>query len=119
MILAVLERRGGVRLQPHDVYVATIGGVRLTEPATDLAVALAVAGAASDVTMWPGLVAVGEVGLAGELRAVRGTDRRLAEAARLGFTHAIVPKGGSGSAPGGMRVLEAGDVTSALSAALP
>ena len=119
MVLAVLERRGGVPLAPHDVYAATVGGVRLTEPAVDLAVALAVASAASDLMMWPGLVAVGEVGLAGELRPVSGVDRRLAEAARLGFTHAIVPAGTAPEVPNGMRVLQATDLRSALRAALP
>jgi DNA repair protein RadA/Sms len=118
MLLAVLERRVGVPLGKRDVFVATVGGVRLTEPATDLALALAVAGAAGDLTMWPALVAVGEVGLAGELRPVSGTDRRLAEAARLGFTHAIVPRGGATGAPDGMKVLEADDLRSALAAAL-
>jgi DNA repair protein RadA/Sms len=118
MLLAVLERRVGVPLGKRDVFVATVGGVRLTEPATDLALALAVASAAGDLTMWPGLVAVGEVGLAGELRPVSGTDRRLAEAARLGFTHAIVPRGGATGAPTGMKVLEADDLRSALAAAL-
>jgi DNA repair protein RadA/Sms len=119
MILAVLERRAGVPLARQDVFVATVGGVRITDPATDLALALAVAGAAGDLTMWPGLVALGEVGLAGEIRPVTGTDRRLAEAARLGFTHAIVPAEARVSAPDGMRVLEAGDLRSALAAALP
>lgn len=119
MILAVLERRGRVMLSKRDVFVATVGGVRLTEPATDLALALAVAGAAGDLTMWPGLVAVGEVGLAGELRPVSGTDRRLAEAARLGFSHAIVPRGGASGAPAGMKVLEADTLSAALTAALP
>jgi len=119
MVLAVLERRGGVSLAPHDVYAATVGGVRLTEPSVDLAVALAVASAASDLMMWPGLVALGEVGLAGELRSVPGLERRLSEAARLGFTHAIVPTGTSPQIPDGMRVLQAGDIKAALRAALP
>jgi DNA repair protein RadA/Sms len=119
MILAVLERRAGVPLARQDVFVATVGGVRISDPATDLALALAVAGAAGDLTMWPGLVALGEVGLAGEIRPVTGTDRRLAEAARLGFTHAIVPAEARASIPDGMRVLEASDLRSALAAALP
>ena len=98
MVLAVLQRRGGERIRmsataASDVYASTVGGVRLTEPATDLAVALAVAGAAQNEPLATGLVAVGEVGLAGEIRRVTATSRRLAEAARLGFTHALVPAG--------------------------
>ena len=70
MVLAVLERRAGVPLAPADVYVATVGGVRLTEPAADLAVALALASAATQQPLPGGLVAIGEVGLAGEVRRV-------------------------------------------------
>jgi DNA repair protein RadA/Sms len=91
MILAVLERRGGVRLAGSDVYTATVGGMRVVEPAADLAVALAVASAAGDLLLPPRTVAIGEVGLAGEVRQVTGLRRRLAEAARLGFRHALVP----------------------------
>ena len=81
----------GVRLHDADVYTATVGGMRITEPAADLAVALAVASARRDVALPPDLVVLGEVGLAGEVRRVTGVDRRLAEAARLGFTTALVP----------------------------
>ncbi|HSL07694.1 MAG TPA: DNA repair protein RadA [Pseudonocardiaceae bacterium] len=91
MILAVTERRGGVRLVGADVYTATVGGMRVVEPAADLAVALAVASAAGDLLLPPHTVAIGEVGLAGEVRHVAGLRRRLAEAARLGFRHALVP----------------------------
>jgi len=93
MVLAVLERRGRVPLASRDVYTATVGGVRLAEPGVDLAVALAVASAAADRALPPDLVAVGEVGLAGDLRPVASISRRLAEAARLGFTRALVPAG--------------------------
>ena len=93
MVLAVLERRGRVGLGQRDVYAATVGGVRLGEPAADLAVALAVAGATGDLALPQGAVAFGEVGLAGEVRPVPGVERRLAEAARLGFTLAMVPPG--------------------------
>ena len=92
MMLAVLEQRGRISaLGKQDIYTATVGGVKLTEPAADLAVALALASAASDTPLPKNLVAVGEVGLAGEVRRVTGVQRRLAEAARLGFTHALVP----------------------------
>jgi DNA repair protein RadA/Sms len=91
MILAVLERRGRVKLTGSDVYTATVGGMRVVEPAADLAIALAVASATDDLLLPPQTVAIGEVGLAGEVRQVTGLRRRLAEAARLGFRHALVP----------------------------
>ncbi len=113
MVLAVLERRGGIALRERDVFTATVGGARLTEPAADLAVALAVAGAALDRPLPADLIAVGEVGLAGEIRRVTAVRRRLQEAARLGFSRALVPPD-SGQPPDGMRVREVGDVASAL-----
>src|SRR5881227_1199065 len=91
MILAVVERRCGQRVADADVYTATVGGVRLVEPAADLAVALAVAGAHADRPLPGDLVALGEVGLAGEVRPVGGLLPRLQEAARLGFRRALVP----------------------------
>jgi DNA repair protein RadA/Sms len=116
MLTAVLERRAGVPLRSCDVYVSTVGGARVTEPATDLAVALAVAGAAQDRALVPRTVAFGEVGLAGEIRPVSAVPRRLAEAARLGFTTAIVPSGPGGAALAhpGMRVIQVTDVVSAV-----
>ncbi len=113
MVLAVLERRGGLQLAQRDVYAATVGGVRLAEPASDLAVALAVASAGRDLALPPALVAIGEVGLAGEVRPVSGVRRRLAEAVRLGFTTALVPLD-SGPAPEGMRAVEVAHVGDAL-----
>ncbi|MGP4109893.1 DNA repair protein RadA [Streptomyces sp. 4N509B] len=114
MVLAVLEQRGQLTaLGKNDIYTATVGGVRLTEPAADLAVALALASAASDAPLPKNLVAIGEVGLAGEVRRVTGVQRRLAEAARLGFTQALVPAD-SGDAPRGMRVREVADIGEAL-----
>ncbi|WP_432146892.1 DNA repair protein RadA [Streptomyces sp. bgisy084] len=115
MMLAVLEQRGRISaLGKRDIYSATVGGVKLTEPAADLAVALALASAASDTPLPKNLVAIGEVGLAGEVRRVTGVQRRLSEAARLGFTHALVPTD-PGKIPDGMRVLEVADVGQALS----
>ncbi|TVT55736.1 DNA repair protein RadA [Amycolatopsis cynarae] len=116
MVLAVLEKRAGVRFGEQDVYAATVGGMKVTEPAVDLAVILAISSSLSDVALSPRLVAVGEVGLAGEIRRVTGVGRRLAEAARLGFTHAIVPPD-PGKLPDGIRVLEVGNVADALHAA--
>lgn len=118
MALAVLDRRLGIGLARQDTYVATVGGVRLTEPAADLAVALAVASSASGTPLRQGLVAVGEVGLAGEVRRVVGVGRRLAEAARLGFTTAVVPAGTDDPAPEGMVVHEVADLESAYRCAV-
>ncbi|MDT0269565.1 DNA repair protein RadA [Streptomyces sp. DSM 44915] len=114
MMLAVLEQRGQIAaLGKNDIYTATVGGVRLSEPAADLAVALALASAASATPLPKNLVAIGEVGLAGEVRRVTGVQRRLAEASRLGFGHALVPVD-SGDVPAGMRVLEVANIGEAL-----
>ncbi len=91
MVLAVLERRCRVRLFDRDVYVSSVGGAKVADPSADLAAALAVASAARDRALPQRVVALGEVGLAGELRRVPGTERRLNEAARLGFTEAVIP----------------------------
>lgn len=95
-LLAVLDRRAGLSLAGHDVYVSAVGGVRLDDPGADLAVALAVASAATARVVDADLVVLGEVGLGGELRQVAHTPRRLAEAARLGFARAVTPPGGGG-----------------------
>ena len=91
MVLAVLERRAGITLHDHDVYVSTVGGARVVDPSADLAAAVAIASSAQEVQLAQRCVVIGEVGLAGELRRVPGLDRRLAEAARLGFSEAVVP----------------------------
>ncbi|WP_433220985.1 DNA repair protein RadA [Microtetraspora malaysiensis] len=93
MVLAVMERRLQAKIGKCDVFTATVGGIRLTDPAVDLALMLSVVSAAADQALPAGLVVLGEVGLAGELRPVRDVRRRLSEAARLGFTRALVPKG--------------------------
>jgi len=116
MLLAVLGARAGVILNRHDVYAATVGGARLLEPAADLAVCLAVAGAERDRTLPADLVALGEVGLSGDVRRVPALARRLAEAARLGCSVALVPPG-SGPAPRGMVLREVPSLRDALSAA--
>jgi len=115
MLLAVLEKRAGVRLHDAEVYAATVGGMRVVEPAADLALALAVTSAHRDVALPPDVVVLGEIGLAGEVRRVAGVERRLAEAARLGFTHALVPPD-SGAAPAGMKITEVRDVGVVLDA---
>ncbi len=90
MLLAVLDQRAGVSCAGSDVFASVAGGVRVAEPALDRGVCLAVASAVSGWPLPPDVVAIGEVGLAGEVRAVPGLDRRLREAARLGFGTAIV-----------------------------
>ena len=115
MLLAVLQRRAGLRLHDAEVYAATVGGMRVVEPAADLALALAIASARRDVALPPDVVLFGEIGLAGEVRRVTGLDRRLAEAARLGFTHALVPPD-PGPTPPGIRVTEVSSLGAVLSA---
>jgi DNA repair protein RadA/Sms len=103
MILAVLEKRAKLPLGKLDVYLSTVGGMRLSDPSSDLALAAAIASAAVDVPMPSDAVFIGEVGLAGDIRPVTGSDRRLAEAARLGFRWAVVPPGVK-NAPAGLRI---------------
>lgn len=91
MILAVLQRRVHMNLSKHEVFASTVGGIKISEPAADLAIAAAIASAFMDQTIPENLVLFGEIGLSGEVRAVPGIQRRINEAARLGFTHAVVP----------------------------
>jgi len=129
MVLAVLQRRSGLKLGRQDVYAATVGGVRITEPSADLAVAIAIASSASNLNVPGGTVAIGEVGLAGEVRRVAGIARRLAEAERMGFRRAVIPAGSgilpgpdsattNGSSNGSLQVIEVADVHQALSVVL-
>ena len=112
MVLAIAERRAGVPLSTKDVYTSTVGGIRVTEPATDLALALAINGATRDTALPTDLIALGELGLSGELRPVPDLGRRLAEAARLGFQKAIVPAGSEWDSP--LDVVAVRDLKSAL-----
>lgn len=114
--LAVLQRRARVKTQHADVYASTVGGVRLDDPAVDLALAVAVASAVFDWVPTRRFVALGEIGLSGELRRIPGAARRLAEAERLGVTAAIVPAGSGVSSTRGLRVVEARTVVEALDA---
>ncbi|MFC0407510.1 DNA repair protein RadA [Roseomonas elaeocarpi] len=113
MLLAVLESRCGMTLGQNDVYLNIAGGLRVTEPAADLAVAAALASAATDQPTDPGTVFFGEVGLSGEIRQVAQTETRLREAQKLGFNAATLPRrvargGRALSAPEGLRLSEAG-----------
>ncbi|HVE46942.1 MAG TPA: DNA repair protein RadA [Acidimicrobiales bacterium] len=102
LLLAVLHRRAHLSTEKADVYASAVGGVRVTEPAADLALALALASAVADRAFPADVVACGEVGLAGEVRQVAHMGRRLAEAARLGFRRAVVPASSAGPAPTGV-----------------
>ena len=119
MILAVLQQHCGLALSSQDVFVSTVGGARLAEPASDLAIAIALASAATGASPPQGVVALGEISLAGEVRKVRDLPQRLAEAARLGFRVAVAPVGDRRAQPSrrtvdGMTVLEVGDLRGAL-----
>jgi DNA repair protein RadA/Sms len=100
MTLAVLARYADFPMAGMDVFASVAGGIRVTEPAADLAVALAVASATTGVALPADLAAVGEVGLAGEIRQVTNLPRRLEEAVRLGFRRVVVPASAPASAPG-------------------
>ncbi len=117
MISAVLHKRASVPIGLLDIYLSTVGGMRLTDPSSDLAIAAAMASAVVGRPLPPTLVVFGEVGLAGDLRRVTGMDRRLAEAARLGFSVAVVPAG-CGRPPEGLRTIESSTVNEALRAVL-
>jgi len=113
MIAAVLEKHARLKIAVNDVYLSTVGGMRLTDPSSDLAVAVALASAYANLPLPATAVMIGEVGLAGDLRRVSGMERRLAEAARQGFTTALIPSGG-GAVPAGLKTLQAPHIGAAL-----
>ena len=120
-ILAVLEKHLGLPLSRFDCYLAVAGGLEVEEPAADLGVAAAVVASYRDLTLPPGTVLIGELGLGGQLRPVAQLEQRLQESARLGFRRAVVPKGsglGRLAAVLDLQLLEAGGVAEALVAAL-
>jgi DNA repair protein RadA/Sms len=116
-VLAVLERRAGLSFGQSDVYVSVAGGVKVTEPAADLPLALALASALKDRPMDARAASFGEVGLTGELRSVGRAEARLGELSRMGFATAIAPAGGR-RLPDGIAVRESADLRGALDAAL-
>jgi DNA repair protein RadA/Sms len=120
LLVAVLARRAGIGLATYDIYVNLAGGLSVDEPALDLPLALALASSLRDRPIRPGTVAIGEVGLLGELRSVAGLERRLREAARLGFDRAIVPRpsrsGSVGEVPG-LEIVAVGSLREAIDAA--
>ena len=117
LLVAVLGRRAGIGLASHDVYANLAGGLSVAEPGLDLPLALALASSLRDRPVVADSVAIGEVGLLGELRGVPGIERRLREAARLGFTSAIVPRPGRGAPPvevPGLRIVEVATLREAI-----
>ena len=116
-ILAVLEKHLGLPLSRFDCYLAVAGGLEVEEPAADLGVAAAVVASCRDLALPAGTVLIGELGLGGQLRPVGQLELRLQEAARLGFTRAVVPRGSTLGVPG-LAVQEAAVVAEALVAAL-
>lgn len=118
MIMAVLEKRLGFRLGEHDVFLNVAGGVRLVEPAADLALALAIASSYRDTPVDADSFAFGEIGLGGEIRSVAHTERRLREGRRLGFTRAVAPRGGPKAPQDGPAAVRVRTVRDAVEAAL-
>src|SRR6202012_5735284 len=115
MIMAVLEKRAELRLAADDVFVNIAGGVKVAEPAVDLAIALAIASAHMNRPLPPGTIAIGELGLGGEIRSVPQLENRLREAGRLGLSHAIVPyMGGNIPKLGGMALHEVRRLSQAM-----
>ena len=121
LLVAVLGRRAGIGLAGHDVYANLAGGLSLEEPGLDLPLALALASSLRDRPVRRGTVAIGEVGLLGELRSVSGLERRLREAARLGFVRAVIPRpprSGASPAIDGLEVVAVATLREAIVAAL-
>ena len=120
LLLAVAEKRGGMKLSIFDAYINVIGGLRLDEPGADLPVVLAVASSYRDQPIADDLVAVGEVGLTGEIRSVSHMNQRLTEAARLGFKKVLIPKNGSEKVeiPAGLSVFKVRNIREAIETAM-
>lgn len=120
LLMAVAEKRGGMKLNVFDAYINVIGGLRLDEPGADLPVVLAVASSYRDQIIPDDLVAIGEVGLTGEIRAVSHMNQRLAEAARLGFQKCIIPRNGTDKCeiPAGLTVYRVRNLREAIETAM-
>jgi DNA repair protein RadA/Sms len=120
LLMAVSEKRGGMKLSAFDAYINVIGGLKLDEPGADLPLVLAVASSYRDQPIQSDLVAIGEVGLTGEIRSVAQINKRLAEVARLGFKHCIIPKNTSEKLiiPEGLTVFMTKNIREAIEIAL-
>ena len=118
MLLAVLDRRAGCSLSAHEVFVSVVGGIRVSDPGADLGMCVALASSLRDVAVDPTITCIGEVGLAGEVRHVAQIERRLSEAARLGFTSAIIPASASVRAPQGVKLVKVASIGEAITRAM-
>ncbi len=121
LIAAVLSKRVGLRLSDQDIFVNVVGGLKISEPGSDLAVALAIVSSVRGRPVAADMVLLGEIGLSGEIRSVSQLERRLKEAHKLGFTQAIVPRTGRKadlSLPSGMKIIQARSLHQAIEAAL-
>src|SRR5215213_396220 len=118
MLIAVLSKRVGLPLFNQDIYVNIVGGLRITEPAADLAVAVAIASSYRNQRVRQDMVLVGEVGLSGELRSIGQLDRRLGEAAKLGFTRSLAPSTSASLRIEGLGVAEVRSIAEAVDLAL-
>ena len=120
LLMAVAEKRAGLKLNVFDAYINVIGGLRLDEPGADLPVALAIASSYRDTPIADDLVAIGEIGLTGEIRSVSHMNQRLSEAARLGFQKCLIPRGGSEKLdiPTGLTVYRVRNLREAIEMAL-
>jgi len=116
MLIAVLEQHAGLRLADRDIFASSVGGLKVAEPATDLALLLAIAGAHYRRSLPPATLAVGEVGLGGEVRPVPHLEQRLHEAARLGYKHILVPRraGKHAASVAGVEKIEVHNVDAAI-----
>lgn len=118
MLLAVLERRVGLRVGQYDVFVNVVGGVRVDEPAVDVGMALSIVSSLQDNAVDPRVVAVGEVGLGGEIRAVGQMEKRIAEAGKLGFKRCLLPPSSVKIRSGDIELVEVESVEQAIKAAI-
>lgn len=118
LLLAVLEKRGGLRINACDVYLNVIGGLKLDEPAADLPAILAIASSQMNTPVPDGLAAIGEVGLTGEVRAVSSMSQRLSELSRLGFKRCIVPDRDTEASAPGLELIRVNHIRQAILAAL-
>ena len=120
LLMAVAEKRAGLKLNVFDAYINVIGGLRLEEPGADLPVILAVASSYRDVPVADDLVAIGEIGLTGEIRSVSHMNQRLGEVSRLGFKKCIIPRSGSEKLeiPDGLTVYRVRNIREAIETAL-
>jgi len=120
LLMAVAEKRAGLKMNVFDAYINVIGGLRLDEPGADLPVVLAVASSYRDKPIADDLVAIGEVGLTGEIRSVSHMNQRLGEVSRLGFKKCIIPRGGSEKLeiPKGLEIYRVRNLREAIEMAL-